>query len=120
MAGNGLFRFLHPDDVAVLVLYHGAQAVLAPQFVFHYPLDAAFADGIADAVAGGILHRIGAAVLLEPVVLLGADGAGNAQHMGGQIAEDVSGEISFVQSMGWLLGGTGSGSVNCRAWIFSR
>ena len=89
MAGNGLFRFLHPDDVAVLVLYHGAQAVLAPQLVFHHPLDAAFADGIADAVAGGILHRIGAAVLLEPAVLLGADGAGNAQHMGGQIAGEV-------------------------------
>ena len=89
MAGDGFYRFLHPDDVAVLVLYHGAQAVLAPQLVFHHPLDAAFADGIADAVAGGVLQRVGVAVLLEPVVLLGADGAGNAKHMGGQIAGEV-------------------------------
>ena len=32
-------------------------------------------------------------------------------NMGGQIAEDVSGELSFAQSMGWLLGGTGSGLI---------
>ena len=89
VSGHGFHRFLHPDDIALLILHHGAQTVLPAQLILHHPFNAAFAQRIADAVAGGIGEGIGLFRFLQLVVFLAADGSGDPQHMGSQTAGQV-------------------------------
>ena len=89
VSGHGFLRFFHPDDIALLILHHGAQTVLPAQLILHHPLNAAFAQRIADAVAGGIGEGIGLFRFLQLVVFLAADGPGDPQHMGSQTAGQV-------------------------------
>ena len=68
VSGHSFLRFFHPDDISLLILHHGAQTVLPAQLILHHPLNAAFAQRIADAVAGGIGEGIGLFRFLQLVV----------------------------------------------------
>ena len=108
--GNGLYRFLHPYHAAILVLHHGAQTVLPAQLLLHHLLYAPLAHRIAEAVARRIGKGIGLALLLQPVVFLGAHRSGDPQHMGGQVAGQVGadrggGTVHAGQLAAFLLQG---------------